>query len=56
MLASMVWFYGIALGAAKMSPVLSKPIVRKTFDILVADMMVCVAFYLMQKWMMGLEG
>ncbi|WP_325891738.1 LysE/ArgO family amino acid transporter [Grimontia sp. NTOU-MAR1] len=56
MLASMVWFYGIALGAAKMSPVLSKPNVRKTIDILVAGMMIYVAFLLMQKWMVGLEG
>ncbi|MDD1782945.1 LysE/ArgO family amino acid transporter [Enterovibrio sp. ZSDZ35] len=49
-LASFVWFYGVALGAAKMSPVLSRPRVRQVIDVLVAGMMIYVAFLLMQKW------
>ncbi len=52
-LASFVWFYGISLGAAKMSPVLSRPRVRQAIDILVAAMMLYVAFLLMQKWLAG---
>ncbi|WP_407331308.1 LysE/ArgO family amino acid transporter [Enterovibrio sp. 27052020O] len=52
-LASFVWFYGIALGAAKLSPVLSKPRVRQMIDVLVASMMIYVAYLLMQKWMMS---
>ncbi|WP_394211519.1 LysE/ArgO family amino acid transporter [Enterovibrio calviensis] len=55
-LASLVWFYGIALGAAKLSPVLSKPRVRQVIDVLVAAMMIYVAYLLMQKWMMNWEG
>ncbi|MDD1791847.1 LysE/ArgO family amino acid transporter [Enterovibrio sp. ZSDZ42] len=53
-LASFVWFYGISLGAAKMSPVLSRPRVRQAIDVLVALMMLYVAFLLMQKWLAGL--
>ncbi|PML78155.1 LysE/ArgO family amino acid transporter [Enterovibrio norvegicus] len=52
-LASFVWFYGISLGAAKMSPVLSRPRVRQAIDMLVAAMMLYVAFLLMQKWLAG---
>ncbi|PKF51674.1 LysE/ArgO family amino acid transporter [Enterovibrio nigricans] len=51
-LASFVWFYGIALGAAKMSPILSRRRVRQVIDVLVAGMMIYVAFLLMQKWTM----
>ncbi|WP_028022948.1 LysE/ArgO family amino acid transporter [Enterovibrio calviensis] len=53
-LASFVWFYGISLGAAKMSPVLSRPRVRQAIDVLVATMMLYVAYLLMLKWLTGL--
>ncbi|MEZ8029894.1 LysE/ArgO family amino acid transporter [Enterovibrio norvegicus] len=52
-LASFVWFYGISLGAAKMSPLLLRPRVRQAIDMLVAAMMLYVAFLLMQKWLAG---
>ncbi|MDF2184523.1 LysE/ArgO family amino acid transporter [Grimontia hollisae] len=55
MLASLVWFYGIALGAAKMSPFLSRPKVQRIVDLLVAAMMLYVAFLLMQKWLASLS-
>ncbi len=53
MLASCVWFYGISIGAASLSPWLSKPRVRQVIDVLVAAMMIYVAFLLAQKWMLG---
>lgn len=53
MLASCVWFYGISIGAASLSPWLSKPRVRQVIDVLVATMMIYVAFLLAQKWMFG---
>lgn len=42
-LASFVWFYSLSVGAAKLAPTLSKPIVRRAIDIGVALMMFTIA-------------
>ena len=42
-LASFVWFYSLSVGAAKLAPTLSKPIVRRAIDTGVALMMFTIA-------------
>ncbi|WCE30149.1 LysE/ArgO family amino acid transporter [Vibrio sp. SCSIO 43137] len=42
-LSSIVWFYGLSLGAAKLAPTLSKPKVKRVIDIVVAVIMFIVA-------------
>jgi len=50
-LSSIVWFYGLSLGAAKLAPTLSKPKVKKGIDIVVAVIMFIVAISLCnQLW------
>jgi L-lysine exporter family protein LysE/ArgO len=48
-LASFVWFYSLSIGAAKLSPTLSKPKVRKVIDIGVALMMFSIAALLIKQ-------
>jgi L-lysine exporter family protein LysE/ArgO len=48
-LASFVWFYSLSIGAAKLSPTLSKPKVRKAIDIGVALMMFSIAALLIKQ-------
>ncbi|WP_394145731.1 LysE/ArgO family amino acid transporter [Vibrio atypicus] len=48
-LASFVWFYSLSIGAAKLSPTLSKPKVRKAIDIGVALMMFSIAALLTKQ-------
>lgn len=48
-LASFVWFYSLSIGAAKLSPTLSKPKVRKAIDIGVALMMFTIAALLIKQ-------
>jgi L-lysine exporter family protein LysE/ArgO len=50
MLASIVWFYGLALLAAKMSFQLSQPRVKKVIDIIVGIMMWVIAVSLFLSW------
>lgn len=45
-LSSLVWFYGLSLGAAKLAPTLSKPKVKKSIDFVVAMIMFVVALSL----------
>jgi L-lysine exporter family protein LysE/ArgO len=43
MAASVTWFYGLAAGAAKAAPLLSKPKVQKGIDLFVAVVMFVIA-------------
>ncbi len=43
MLASLIWFYSLATGAAKMAPWLAKPTVQRVIDIIVGIVMWLVA-------------
>lgn len=45
--ASMLWFFSLAMGAAKLAPVLSRPITWRLIDLLVAAMMLKVAWTLL---------
>lgn len=44
--ASILWFFSLALGAAKLAPVLSRPITWRLIDLMVAAMMLKVAWSL----------
>ena len=44
--ASVLWFFSLALGAAKLAPVLSRPITWRLIDLMVAAMMLKVAWSL----------
>ncbi|CAK4070917.1 LysE/ArgO family amino acid transporter [Vibrio sp. 16] len=46
MMASLVWFYSLSIGAAKLGPVLSQPRVKQGIDIAVAIMMYAIALML----------
>jgi len=51
MLASIVWFTTIALGAAKLSPQLSKPVVKRSIDFCIGLVMWFIAWSLFTTWM-----
>ncbi len=51
--ASIIWFFGLALGAAKLAPVLSRPVTWRLIDLLVAAMMLKVAWTLMSPVFQG---
>ena len=53
MLASIVWFYGLAISAAKLSHYLSRPTVKKVIDLLVGAIMWGIAFMLFRGWMLA---
>ena len=44
--ASILWFFSLALGAAKLAPILNRPITWRLIDLLVAGMMLKVAWTL----------
>ncbi|OOF25938.1 amino acid transporter [Salinivibrio proteolyticus] len=46
LLGSCLWFYGLSAGAARLSPWLSTPSIRRLLDILMASMMLFVAIKL----------
>ncbi|WP_245763723.1 LysE/ArgO family amino acid transporter [Pseudoalteromonas denitrificans] len=46
MLAGLIWFYSLAMGAAKMAPWLAQPKVQRVIDILVGLIMWLVAYSL----------
>jgi L-lysine exporter family protein LysE/ArgO len=48
MLASIIWFYTLALGAAKMGPLLSQPKILRGIDFVVGCIMWAIAFSLYQ--------
>ncbi|MBL4910964.1 MAG: LysE family transporter [Alteromonadaceae bacterium] len=50
MLASLVWFTTVALGAAKLSPQLSKPIVKRSIDFSIGMVMWFIAWSLFSTW------
>ena len=47
-LASIIWFYSLAIGAAKLGPLLSQPIVSRSIDLVVGFIMWAIAFSLYQ--------
>lgn len=47
MLASILWFYSLAFGAAKMAPFLGNPTVQRVVDIIVGLIMLLIAYSLM---------
>lgn len=51
MLASIVWFFALAISAAKLSVQLSKPKVKRIIDIVVAIIMWSIAWSLYQSWL-----
>lgn len=48
-LMSFIWFYGLSIGGAKLSSFLSKPMVRRWIDIIVAAMMLFIAAQLIRN-------
>jgi len=51
MLASVVWFSAVAIGAAKLSPQLSKPTVKRSIDFIIALVMWFIAWSLITSWL-----
>jgi len=51
LLASVVWFLTVSLGAAKLAPQLSKPKVKRVIDISIAVVMWFIAWSLFTAWM-----
>ncbi len=51
MLASIVWFYGLALMAAKLSPILSRANIKRRIDFVVGLIMIFIAASLFWTWM-----
>ncbi len=51
MLASVVWFFSLAMSAAKLSVQLNKPKVKRIIDIIVAIIMWSIAWSLYQGWL-----
>ncbi|WP_420835059.1 LysE/ArgO family amino acid transporter [Vibrio galatheae] len=49
MMASLVWFFSLSIGAAKLGPTLSQPKVKQGIDILVALMMFVIALMLAKE-------
>lgn len=49
MMASLVWFFSLSIGAAKLSPTLSQPRVKQGIDIAVAIMMYVIAALLAKE-------
>ena len=50
MTASIIWFYGVAAGAAKLAPALSRPKVRQGIDLMICVLMWSIAATLLIKW------
>lgn len=49
MMASLVWFFSLSIGAAKLGPTLSKPKVKQGIDVTVAIMMYVIALMLAKE-------
>ena len=56
MSASIVWFYALAFGAAKLSNQLSKPRVKQAIDIIITVIMWTIAWSLLQTWLLKVNG
>ncbi|WP_445777675.1 LysE/ArgO family amino acid transporter [Shewanella sp.] len=50
-LASVLWFYSLAFGAAKLAPLLGKPQIQRVVDALVGAIMLLVAYALLMTLM-----
>ncbi len=50
MSASIVWFYTLAVGAAKLSKQLRKTNIKRAIDIIVAVIMFAIAWSLFSTW------
>src|SRR5690606_41859792 len=44
--ASMLWFFSLAIGGARLAPLLSRPVTWRVIDLLVAAMLLAVAWTL----------
>ncbi|MFT7053669.1 MAG: L-lysine exporter family protein LysE/ArgO [Psychromonas sp.] len=53
MSASVFWFFTLAIGAAKLSKQLNKPHIKRAIDILVALIMLSIAWSLLITWLAG---
>ncbi|WP_444996847.1 LysE/ArgO family amino acid transporter [Aliikangiella sp. IMCC44359] len=51
MLASVVWFYSLSLGAAKLSPILSRKKVKQVIDFFIGSIMFLIAYGLLSAWL-----
>jgi L-lysine exporter family protein LysE/ArgO len=49
MLASLSWFFGLAYGAARLTPIFEKPLAAKLLDILIGVIMWMIAFSLLKE-------
>ena len=56
MSASVVWFYTLAFGAAKLSNQLSKPRVKQAIDIIITIIMWSIAWSLLQTWLLKVSS
>lgn len=56
MLASIAWFFTLAIGAARLSSQLSKPAIRRYIDLAVAVIMWGIAWSLYQSWLVKIYG
>jgi L-lysine exporter family protein LysE/ArgO len=52
MFASLVWFSTVALAAAKLSPQLSKPLVKRAIDFIIGIIMWLIAWSLFTAWLL----
>lgn len=50
-MASFVWFYSLSIGAAKLSPFLSQPKVKKAIDVIVGCIMFAIAASLTEQYL-----
>jgi len=53
MSASVFWFFALAIGAAKLSKQLSKTYIKRAIDIIVALIMLSIAWSLLTTWLAG---
>jgi len=56
MSASVVWFYCLAIGAAKLSVYLSRPKVKQSIDVIIGLIMWLVAYSLFDSWSVKFYG
>lgn len=56
MAASIVWFFTLASGAAKLSPILARPKVKQAVDMTIAIVMWLIAASLFQSWISRFYG
>lgn len=52
-IASLTWFYSLALTASKLSSVLARPKTQQLINFIVGIIMWCIAFALFRHWLVG---